>query len=104
MIELSLGKPRECDKGCGEIIAWDNTERDGRGGFIEINGNNQFHSKTRCESLGGVWPALQGQQQQQTTKPKEEIKQAVNQDINYAILQKLEECRKLLAKIAGVEE
>ena len=40
------GKPRECDKGCGEVIAWDDEQRDGKGGYIEVNGNNQFHSKS----------------------------------------------------------
>ena len=103
---MSLGRAKECDRNCGTLIAWDKEE----GYFVEPENNNEPHRRDRCESLGGVWKSFGGGQQQAavtsapTTRTNTEVKKAVNQDINFAILQKLGDIENLLKKIAGVAE
>ena len=89
---MSLGRARPCKYECGTILAWDNEE----GYFVEPENNNQQHSRERCESLKPRTGA--------PPRPSIQVKEAVNQDINFAILQELRKHTHLLQKIAGVEE
>lgn len=93
---MSLGRAKECKYNCGQLLAWDTEENY----FVEVENNNEQHTRERCESLRATTsrPAAATTQQ-----PRTEVKQAVNQDINFAILQELRKANGLLAKIAGVE-
>lgn len=75
------------------MLAWDDEESH----FVEVENNNAPHSRDRCESLRPNGNTA-------TPRTNTVVKQAVNQDINFAILQKLGDIEKLLKKIAGVEE
>jgi hypothetical protein len=90
---MSLGRSKECKYQCGTVLAWDDEEKY----FVEVENNNAQHTRERCEWLRG--PTKAAPQQART-----EVKQAVNQDLQMAILQELRRANGYLAKISGEEQ
>lgn len=104
MNRLSLGRARDCKYSCGTLLAWDNEESY----FVEVENNNMQHTRERCESLRGTSSSKPAAP---TPQPRQEVKQAVNQDLMMAVLQELRGLREdikrangYLAKIAGEEQ
>ena len=81
-----------CKYGCGQLLAWDTEE----GYFVEVENNNEQHTRERCTELRGGKPI--------PNMARDTVKSAVNQDITMAILQKLDKMDKKLDRILGEEE
>lgn len=94
---MALGRPKLCKYGCQTTLAWDDEESI----FVEIENNNAPHDRNRCESLRPKDGSGSSYQQPRTNAA---VKQAVNQDLQLAMLQELRKIVVLLQKIAGVEE
>jgi len=74
------------------MLAWDDEESH----FVEVENNNAPHGRDRCESLRP--------KDSYQSRPTTTVKQAVNDDLQMAMLQELRKIVNLLQKIAGVED